>query len=52
VEGIVCVLVPPGTDQKELERLALASEKVKSFLDNKPPRRIIAIPGKLVNIVV
>ncbi|MFC6165599.1 leucine--tRNA ligase [Lactiplantibacillus dongliensis] len=35
----------------ELEKLALADEKVKEFTDGKTIRKVIAIPGKLVNIV-
>jgi len=46
------ILVPPDTEASELERLALESEKVKSFIRDKPVRRIITMPGKLVNIVV
>ena len=36
----------------EAEALALASERVKSYLDGGPPRRVIARPPKLVNVVV
>lgn len=46
------ILVPTDTKASELERLALESEKVKSFIGDKPVRKIITIPGKLVNIVV
>ncbi|MGB9586850.1 MAG: leucine--tRNA ligase [Armatimonadota bacterium] len=46
------ILVPIDTEAGELERLALESEKVKSFIGDKPVRKIITIPGKLVNIVV
>lgn len=46
------ILVPTDTEASELERLALESEKVKSFVGDKPVRKIITIPGKLVNIVV
>jgi len=35
----------------ELEKLALADEIVKEFSDGKTIRKVIAIPGKLVNIV-
>ncbi len=44
--------VPAGTDAKELERIAMESERVQSFLEGKPIRKVIVIPGKLVNIVV
>jgi leucyl-tRNA synthetase len=35
----------------ELERLALASDVAKRWLEGKPPRRVIVVPGKLVNLV-
>ncbi|WP_419845681.1 leucine--tRNA ligase [Candidatus Poriferisocius sp.] len=36
----------------EAEALALASERVKGYLDGGEPRRVIARPPKLVNVVV
>jgi leucyl-tRNA synthetase len=44
--------VPVDTDRAEIERLALESDRIKSFLDGKPIRKVIIVPGKLVNIVV
>jgi len=44
--------VPAGVDAAEAERLALRSEKVQSFLDGGSPRKVIARPPKLVNVVV
>jgi leucyl-tRNA synthetase len=35
----------------DLERLALASPKVAEFLAGRPPKRVIVVPGKLVNVV-
>jgi leucyl-tRNA synthetase len=46
------VLVPVGTSTEEIERLALASEKVRSELNGKQIRKVIAVPGKLVNVVI
>jgi leucyl-tRNA synthetase len=43
--------VPADTSQEQLEALALASEKVQRFLDGAPVRKIIVVPGRLVNIV-
>ena len=43
---------PFGTPKEELERLALADEKVKPFLEGKQVVKIITVPDKLVNIVV
>ncbi|MEY8736933.1 leucine--tRNA ligase [Lactobacillus sp. AN1001] len=37
--------------KEELEELALNDEKIKSELEGKTIRRVIAVPGKLVNVV-
>ncbi|MBK5223722.1 MAG: leucine--tRNA ligase [Acidimicrobiia bacterium] len=44
--------VDAGIDEAEATRLALASEKVAGQLDGAEPRKVIARPPKLVNIVV
>jgi leucyl-tRNA synthetase len=44
--------VPAGIDDAEAERLALASAKVQEHLSGAEPRKVIARPPKLVNIVV
>ena len=44
--------VAVNMNKDELEKLALASEKVKQFTENKEIRKVIVIPNKLVNIVV
>jgi leucyl-tRNA synthetase len=46
------LLVAAGTAAEEVERLALASERVQSYLRGRAPRRVIQIPGKLVNVVM
>ena len=43
--------VAPNTDGPALEALALADEKVREHLGGKPPRKVVVVPGKLVNIV-
>ncbi len=43
--------VPVDTPDAEVERLALAREKVASRLEGGKVRRVIVVPGKLVNIV-
>ena len=42
--------VPASADKEELERLALASDVAEKWLEGAAPRRVIVIPGKLVNI--
>ena len=46
------LMVPFGTAKDELERLALADEKVKPHIDGKQVIKIVVVPDKLVNIVV
>jgi leucyl-tRNA synthetase len=43
--------VAPGISKEELESVALADERVRAFLDGKQIRKVIVVPGKLVNIV-
>ena len=49
VRGSMSVAV--DCSKEELERLALASDVAKRWLEGKPPRRVIVVPGKLVNLV-
>ena len=44
--------VAPDTPGEELERLALASGRVTELLDGKQVRKVIVVPGKLVNVVI
>jgi leucyl-tRNA synthetase len=43
---------PAGTDEDQLKQLALADAKVAAFMGDKPVRKMIVVPDKLVNIVV
>ena len=45
------LVVTADTPAEEIERLALASERVQAHLAGRPPRRVIQVPGKLVNVV-
>jgi leucyl-tRNA synthetase len=42
----------PGATLKELEERALALDKIAPYLAGKSVKKVIVIPGKLVNIVV
>ncbi len=44
--------VERDTANEELERLALACDNAQRFMDGKEPRKVIVVPGRLVNIVV
>ncbi|MFD0871481.1 leucine--tRNA ligase [Paenibacillus residui] len=44
--------VPNNLDQQGMQEAALGSDKVKEAMAGKSVRKVIAVPGKLVNIVV
>ncbi len=46
------ISVASDADNALLERLALADENVQRFVDSKPIRKVIVVPGRLVNVVV
>ena len=46
------IQVPAEAQQKDIETAALADENVKRFTENKEVKKVIVIPGKLVNVVV
>ncbi|MET0291394.1 MAG: leucine--tRNA ligase [Steroidobacteraceae bacterium] len=46
------VQVAAAADRAAVEALALADPQVQRFLEGKPPRKVIVVPGKLVNVVV
>jgi leucyl-tRNA synthetase len=44
--------VPADASNEDLQRAALASEKVKAHMDGKTVRKVIVVPGRLVNVVL
>ena len=44
--------LPSDMDKQGVESAALADENVQKFTNNKPPKKMVYVPGKLVNIVV
>jgi len=46
------VVVPVSAERREIEAAALGNENVARFLAGKTVRKVIVVPGKLVNIVV
>jgi leucyl-tRNA synthetase len=44
--------VPVDIGEDEARKIALGEENVQRWLDGKEPRKVIVIPGRLVNIVV
>ncbi len=43
--------VPAAISKDELEQVALASDVAKKWLEGNAPKRVIVVPGKLVNLV-
>jgi leucyl-tRNA synthetase len=46
------VTVPVDSDEATVREAALADERVRRFIADKPVRRVIVVPGKLVNVVI
>ena len=46
------IVVPADADVKAVEAAALADEKIKALIGDKPVRKVIVVPGRIVNIVV
>ncbi len=46
------ISVPTDADKDAVEKLAIADENVQRFIDGNDVRKMIVVPGRLVNIVV
>jgi len=46
------IRVKVGADRAAIEALALASEAAQKFMEGKPAKKVVVVPGRLVNIVV
>jgi leucyl-tRNA synthetase len=46
------IRVATAADKAAIEAAALASEGALRFMEGKPPKKIVIVPGRLVNIVV
>ncbi len=46
------IKVSPAADKAAIEAAALASEDFAKFSEGKAPKKVIVVPGRLVNIVV
>ncbi len=46
------MMIPANLDKQGLEELAMSNDKVKALLDGKEVVKVIAVPGRLLNIVV
>ncbi|MFN2568335.1 MAG: leucine--tRNA ligase [Candidatus Dormibacteria bacterium] len=45
------LVVPAGTPEEELHTRALAMSRVQELLDGRPPRRMVVVPDRIVNVV-
>jgi leucyl-tRNA synthetase len=45
------IVVPADADESAIRGLALASERVRRHLGGREPRKVIVVPGRLVNVV-
>ncbi len=45
------IQVPADADEDVIREAALRSEKVQHHLDGREPRKVIVVPGRLVNVV-
>ena len=41
-----------GISEKEAKELALGSEKIRKWFEGKEPKKVIFVPGRLINVVV
>ncbi len=46
------VRVAATADKAAIEDAALASEAAQKYLEGKPPKKVVVVPGRLVNIVI
>jgi leucyl-tRNA synthetase len=38
--------------KEDIEKLVLASEAVQKWSEGKPPKKVIVVPGRIVNVVL
>jgi len=44
--------LPVDMSAADVEQVVMDNEKTQKYLDGKPPRKVIVVPGKIVNIVI
>jgi leucyl-tRNA synthetase len=45
------ITLPSDADKEAMERLALENENVKRFVDGKEIKKLIVVPGRIINVV-
>jgi leucyl-tRNA synthetase len=46
------IYVSPSASDEEVEKAALADERIKTFIGDQPVRKVVVVPGRLVNLVL
>ena len=46
------IIVPKDTNTAEIEKITLLSEVVLKALNGHSPKKVIVVPGRIVNVVV
>ncbi len=50
LRGQICVAAT--ATRESIEAAALANEAVRKYLEGRPPKKVVVVPGRLVNIVI
>jgi leucyl-tRNA synthetase len=43
---------PAGASKEEVEKIALSDAMAEKWLQGKAPKKVIVVPGRIVNVVV
>ena len=46
------ISVPPEMDKVEVEKIAIATDAVQKALNGGQPKKVIVVPGRIVNVVI
>lgn len=46
------IKLPSDASKQEVETVILANEQTQKYLENKTPKKVIVVPGRIVNIVI
>ncbi|MCG6981811.1 MAG: leucine--tRNA ligase [Deltaproteobacteria bacterium] len=46
------IYVSPSDSDEDVKKAALSDERIKTFIGDRPVRKVVVVPGKLVNVVL
>ncbi|MCL4469604.1 MAG: leucine--tRNA ligase [Sulfuricella sp.] len=46
------IKVAKNADKEHIEQLALANPNIRKFMEGRPAKKVIVVPGRLVNVVI